>query len=306
MHRLLQIVLIKCVLFDMTASYRVGRLFRCSALFRSSSIRAISSETSSSAPKIPSIVVKQSKAKLFQDAFVPLIYSNAIARVDNQVSAGQDCRVVDEAGAIVGRGFYNPHSLFRVRLIASPRLDQTLMESPLEDILSQRFRSAVRLRQACGLPSPGATTAYRLVHSEGDVLSGLIVDVFDNTAVVQSSSLWAERYREVITSSLRAACPGMDIIWRQSMNFLRQDGWNGTLSSNSGNSSNSTSRGDTEEPEEGAINAVIIIENGLRYRTLPGFGQKTGFYFDQRENRALVGALCSGWYYLHISMLYEG
>jgi 23S rRNA G2069 N7-methylase RlmK/C1962 C5-methylase RlmI len=226
--------------------------------------------------------LKQSKARLFQDVFVPLIYSNAIAKIEGQVSPGEDVRVVDEAGELIGRGFYNPHSLFRVRLVAS-RLDERLIDATLSDLLTHRFHSAAALRLACGLPSPGSTTGYRLVNSEGDYLSGLIIDIFGATAVIQSSSLWTEKYQNVLIESFRKVFPDMHILWKRSTNFLRQDGC-------------AIDKVDAEDarPDPSGDQAVVIMENGLKYRTLPGSSQKTGFYFDQRENRDWIGKLCSG------------
>jgi 23S rRNA G2069 N7-methylase RlmK/C1962 C5-methylase RlmI len=235
--------------------------------------------------------LKQSKARLFQDAFIPLIYSNAIAKIEGHVAPGGDVNVIDEAGELIGRGFYNPHSMFRVRLVASRR-DDKLMSATLSDLLAYRFRSAAALRLACGLPSPGGTTGYRLVNSEGDLLSGLIVDIFDKTAVIQSSSFWTEKYQGVIIDSFQKAFPDMEIAWRRSINFLRQDGWEVEKSN-----------GEDAQPEPNAEKPVVIMENGLKFSALPGSGQKTGFYFDQRENREFIAKLCSGNYNVFSSIM---
>jgi 23S rRNA G2069 N7-methylase RlmK/C1962 C5-methylase RlmI len=160
----------------------------------------------------------------------------------------------------------------------------------------RRVATAWSTRQALGLPSP-ETDCFRLINGEGDRLSGLAADCFGSVCVVASSALWCERHREAIVGALEAELEGAGIrvVWRRSEARLKQDGWEGE---------------EAQETESGGPVAAVPIdvkaaaqeegafvwgrEGGLRYKIFPELGQKTGFYCDQRENRALLGSLATG------------
>lgn len=119
-------------------------------------------------------------------------------RTEGAVPPGALVNVADGAGTVIGWGAYNPDSMFRVRLLwhaSEGRLPTSVGSGKTTDadhlaaVLELRLRAAVGLRQRLGLPGIG-TTAYRLVNSEGDRLSGLVVDVFGATAVVSSGAIW--------------------------------------------------------------------------------------------------------------------
>ena len=101
------------------------------------------------------------------DGSSPLwVYAGHVAKVDGQPAAGDVVDVVTPNGRFYGRGFYNPHSKIRVRLLA---FDETPID---ESFWRERIRQAIRLRKRVVSNS----TAYRLIHGEGDRLPGLIVD----------------------------------------------------------------------------------------------------------------------------------
>lgn len=116
------------------------------------------------------VVVAQGKARLFTGGN-PLIYSGAVEKVLGQPAAGEEVTVVDARGHTIGRGYFNPHSQYRVRLMVS-KDEQKLMDLSLEDVIASRIRSAKGLRRACDLPNTH-TNAYRLINGEGDRLSGM-------------------------------------------------------------------------------------------------------------------------------------
>ncbi len=157
--------------------------------------------------------------------------------------------------------------------------------------MRRRVATAWATRRALGLPSE-ETDCFRLVNGEGDRLSGLAADVFGSVCVVASSALWCERHRGAIVAALEAelAGAGIRVVWRRSEARLKQDGF---VMEEKG-------EGEKEGPvdvkaaaqEEGAF--VWGREGGLRYKIFPELGQKTGFYCDQRENRALLGSLARG------------
>lgn len=272
----------------------------------------------SSLPQVPGIegavVLERGKAKLFQDGN-PLIYGGACRGVvgDEELSAGQEVLVVESSGTCIGRGVYNPHSQYRVRLLA--RADEKSFSMPFEELIRSRFRQAISVRGALGLGLGGseeapATTVYRLVNGEGDRLSGLIVDVIGDVVVIQSSALWVELNKTKIERALRDVLSERSLglrdantqfLWRQAGSRLRQDGAAEIgldLSDSDGSSSSSSSPVEGEEGEEGSgstlLEQQVVLENGVKYSTDPFAGQKTGFYADQRENRDMIRRLARG------------
>ena len=217
------------------------------------------------------------KARLFKSGN-PLVFSGAVKRVEpGSLRAGDIVDVVDGADKLLGWGVYNPHSMYRVRLLASD--EPALLEHRnMGELVAHRVRSAAAVRSAAGLPSE-ETTAYRLINGEGDRLSGLMVDVFDGVAVVVSSALWLERYRDEVSAAISSLPTVNRLEWRRSEARLKKDGWD-------------PSEGGAQA-EAAAEAAVCVKENGLRYH-VDVFGQKSGFYCDQRENRKALAELCRG------------
>ena len=175
-------------------------------------------------------------------------------------------------GQFIARGLYNPASTIRVRLY---RWD----EGPLDDAFwSESLTRAVRLRaDILGLGRD--PSAYRLVFSEGDGLSGLTVDRYDRWLVAQFTSLALYARRELLLEQLTALTGVEGIITRTDRGVAQKEGLR------SG-----------EETTVGSIpdEPVNIVENGLAYRVDLRSGQKTGFYLDQRVNRAEVARYCRG------------
>lgn len=181
--------------------------------------------------------------------------------------------VRDEEGRHVGYGLESAASLLRVRLL-------TRAEEPpdVEALLAARLESAVALRRRL-LPEPEVTDAYRLVHSEGDGLPGLIVDRFGPLLVAQFATAPMARRREALARHLLALTGATSLVARPG----------------------------GHEAEEGIDPASVpfatgaaapaclwVQEDGLRLKVEPLEGQKTGHFADQRENRRLVGGLARG------------
>src|SRR5262249_29643335 len=116
--------------------------------------------------------------------------------------------------------------------------------------------------------------AYRVVHSEGDGLSGLVVDRFGGTLVLEFFSAGMYRFRGVIQDTLKNEFPGSRFYWFAEDHVQKQESF------------------DCREP--GAPAPGIITENGLRFRVAPGSKHKTGFFLDQRDNRRELASFCSG------------
>ncbi len=225
------------------------------------------------------IVLHRHKAKPFWCGH-PLVFSGAVAREEGAPQCGQLVTVLDHDGRAIGIGAYNPHSQYRVRLLAWA--GEKTADETLGALIMRRIRDARAVRAALALPS-AHTSAYRLLNSEGDRCSGLTVDCFHDagdpsqcTVAVASAACWTEVRRAEICGAIQDALAPARICWRQSRAALALDGW--TLFTD----------------ETHAAPRVIVSEHGVRYVTEPGGGQKTGFYCDQRENRLLVRQLARG------------
>ena len=202
---------------------------------------------------------------------------------------------------LIGYGVYNPHSMYRVRILCHATQHPVLAKDSkrkqkqraedhdneiLKSILERKMSDAMNLRLAMNLPS-ASTDTYRLLNGEGDGCSGLAVDIIGgSTAIVMSSAAWCEVHKETIVAVLdgllndHPSYDGVDIeiIWRNTPSRLKQDGYE--LSS------------ENESSEEDDT-AVIATESSVKYLTYPySNGQKTGFYCDQRDNRLMVAEYC--------------
>ena len=181
---------------------------------------------------------------------------------------GAEVDVHSADGTFLGRGLFNPHSQIRVRLYTSA-------DEPLDGaFFTARVRRAVTLRGGLlGLEDPGG--ACRLVFSEGDELSGLTVDRYGAWLVVVLTGLGIAGRLESILDALQELCGPKGIVLRTEKGVGEEEGLvvrDGLL------------RGVL--PEE----PVIIEEGECRFAVDLRIGQKTGFYLDQRVNRARVSA----------------
>jgi len=239
-----------------------------SSLQRCTPLRSIRGQIQMSTKK--SVTIKRGKARLFRDGN-PLVYGGAVAETSGGLRRGDAVNVVDGADNKIGWGFYNPDSMYRVRLLPG--------EADVDD--NDAVLGAVRVlieaacarRGALNLPND-ATTAFRLINSEGDGLSGLTVDAYGPHLVCSISAAWVEARRAEITAMLEASYGGAKVIWRPAVSRLKSEGL-------------------TVEVAEDAGAAVEATEANLAYE-VDVLGQKTGFYCDQRDNRAYLAPLCRG------------
>ena len=204
--------------------------------------------------------------------FHPWVFSGAIARTEGHPEDGDIAEVFDKRGSLLGVGHFH-HGSIAVRLLSFGPAD---LES--EDFWVEKLAHALRVRVLKGFSS-----AFRLVHGEGDGLSGLIVDVYDHTAVMQCHSIGMHRQRELIAHALRSVLgKKLKAVYDKSVESLppqyagKQE--NGYLWSNN------------KSPE----NTAIIEENGAQFRVDWVTGQKTGFFLDQRDNRRLLAEFAKG------------
>ncbi|XP_051125301.1 uncharacterized protein LOC127247492 [Andrographis paniculata] len=237
-------------------------------------------EIASSNPKgVAKVVLKKGKTQLFKDGS-PMVYSGAVDRIIGRPPpvTGDVVLVADGKEKPIGWGLYNSVSMFCVRLM---QLEDEAARDPcsvldMDRLLETRINDAVELRGLLGLPS-AKTNAYRLVNSEGDRLSGLIVDIFGDEAVIASSAAWVEKYKQQIKACISRLSSIRHITWRPSIETLKEEGL------------------DLSDSGEGSDSPKMAkaIENGISY-LVSLEGQKTGFYADQRENRQYISSISAG------------
>ena len=217
------------------------------------------------------IVLKKGKEQSLL-RFHPWIFSGAIMRVDGKPQEGDLVEVTDCAGNFMALGHYQVGSItVRVLSFVQRDIDQAFY--------TERLRQAYELRLSLGLADSERTNAYRLVHGEGDGLPGLVIDVYNGTAVVQMHSVGMYCDRKLIeTALLEVMGDRLKAIYNKS---------EGTLPYKAGlNAENLYVYGRPESNE--------ALENGLRFYPDWEKGQKTGFFVDQRDNRALIERYSKG------------
>ena len=204
----------------------------------------------------------------------PWIFSGSIASDQSEIGVekpGQTVRVVDAKTTFLAWGAISPQSKIRIRLW-SQREDEVIGE----DYFEKRLRDAVNHRSELNLSNK--VNAFRLVHGESDGLPGLIVDQYDQTLVAQFLTCGVEYWRETIIEHLRSITGCSRIYERSDVDIRRLEGL---------------------EPEKGPLmgeemsDPVEIHEGDLRYFVDIAQGQKTGFFLDQRDNRAVTRELAA-------------
>lgn len=193
----------------------------------------------------------------------PWVFPDGFADPPPKLGAGDVVELLDPVGALLGRGLADGRDGWGpvVRVFSRDPRDPELRK-----LLFRRIGAANRLRER--VVTPG-TDGYRLCHGEGDDLPGLVVDRYGPVLVVRpDSGAWA-RHRGWVVEALRSEGPrGIGAILHRSKDGETDPWWG-------------------QEPDE----PVVISEEGRRYAVRPGFGQKTGFFLDQRPNRTAVQQL---------------
>lgn len=206
----------------------------------------------------------------------PWIFSGAIYDTDGQPEEGDVVDVHTAEGDFIARGHCGIGSI-AVRVLTfdeNEQIDAAFWE--------RRVREAYQVRKALGLTDSQETTCYRLVHGEGDNLPGLIVDMYGTTAVIQAHSVGMYVARTEIAEALKT-------VYGPNKLTAVYDKSAGTIPPKSGIEAVDGYLFGTSS----AANTVVK-ENGNGFRANWEDGQKTGFFIDQRENRALVARYARG------------
>ena len=219
----------------------------------------------------PKIILKKGKEESLK-RFHPWVFSGAIQHLPQQMEEGDVVVVCNSEGKFVAVGHYQVGSIaVRVLSFRDVAIDESFWQS--------RLKSALTMRQTIGIADNPENNTYRLVHGEGDLLPGLVIDIYGKTAVMQAHSVGMHCSRHDIAQALVAVMGSrIENIYYKSETTL------------------------PFKAELGQENGFIYggsddntaVENGLKFYVDWLKGQKTGFFVDQRENRALLEHYAKG------------
>jgi len=198
----------------------------------------------------------------------PWVWSAQVRKPQDRLPPGSVVAVHDARDRFVAYAFWNSHARIALRLLetdAGAVVDASW--------LAARIASAVRLRRQW-LRLDEASDAWRVVHSEGDGLSGLVVDRYADTLVIEYFTAGMWRLRDAVHEALLAQFPGSRLYWFAETRVQKQESF------------------DCRSPDIPA--PVEVHEHGLRFLAAPGSGHKTGFFVDQRDNRKRFAELARG------------
>lgn len=221
----------------------------------------------------PTVILRQGREVSVKRRH-PWIFSGAVGERQGTLQNGCLVEVRSKDGALLGCGHWGTKGIAVRMLSFNPVEDEALL-------IKQKIVSAVKFRKALNLVGNPQTTGYRLVHGEGDELPGLVVDLYGDTAVVQSHSHGMWRLRSVIEDVLRS----LEELKISQVVFRRVEA---QLESND----EEGKEPEVVVPEPSQV--VSFNENGLRFLADVTAGQKTGFFLDQRVNRMKIREYSSG------------
>jgi len=208
--------------------------------------------------------------------FHPWVFSGAIAEIQGNPAEGAIVSVHAADGSCLAYGHYQIGSI-AVRVLSFD--DSALKPDYWEDMIAR----ALQVRISCGLHGSGDTNCYRLVHGEGDNLPGLIIDYYDGVCVMQAHSVGMFRAKKQISDALQKVYgPTLKAVYDKS---------SGTAPYKAGLE---LIDGYMYRREDFKENELVVLENGHKFMVNWTEGQKTGFFLDQRDNRALVGSVSKG------------
>lgn len=228
------------------------------------------------AENITTIHLRRGKEESLQRCH-PWVFSGAIERItecEKPLAEGDIVDVVTKQGEFIARGHWQIGSI-AVRVLSFER------ESIDQAWWNRRIAEARNVREALGLIGNETTTCYRLVHGEGDLLPGLVIDVYERTAVVQCHSVGMYHSRQAIATAIREAYgEAIEAIYDKSSQTLPFKADLGAI--------DGYLWGRCAERDN------VVLENGLKFKVNWEEGQKTGFFIDQRVNRDLVRQYSKG------------
>ncbi|QQS37507.1 MAG: class I SAM-dependent rRNA methyltransferase [Ignavibacteriales bacterium] len=212
----------------------------------------------------PKIFLKKNEDRRIRSGHL-WIFSNEIEKTDGNPESGDIVSVYDHRDEIVAQGFYNKNSLISVRILSRNIIDD------LQKLFADRLANAYKLRKSF-YPS---RDSFRLVFSESDYLPGLIIDKYNKTFVLQVYSAGMEKNIQLIIRILKDEYSAENIFAMNEEHFRVMEG----LSTDN-------------TIYYGKIDNEIIEDGSIKYKVDFASGHKTGFYFDQSDNRFFIEKIC--------------
>ncbi|MEJ5361620.1 MAG: class I SAM-dependent rRNA methyltransferase [Spirochaetota bacterium] len=213
------------------------------------------------------IILKKGKEKSVLHMH-PWIFSGAIVTAD--VSDGELAAVCANDGTVLAWGYYNSRTDIAVRLLTFGD------RKPDTDLFVNRVRASLTLREVTGITQ--CTNAYRLIHSEGDMLPGLIVDWYNGHCIMQSLTSGMDKLKVTIAQIINDLLKPESIYERSDHEGRKKEGLQAKVAQVYGHT-----------PE-----IIEVYENGMLFVVDVRRGQKTGFFCDQRDNRKKVKEIAKG------------
>jgi len=212
-------------------------------------------------PDYPRLILKKGKEKSIQRKH-PWMFSGAFAQIPKNLEEGDKVFVCDNQKKILATGYYGSGSITARVLKFDPIAIDTAF-------YTEKISQAYSLRQKLGLVENTETNAYRLVHGEGDGLPGLIIDIYNGLAVLQTHSQGIQRDIDQISLAVK------DVMGNRLTEIHVRSA-------------------DKSQEKKMQESVVEILEYGNKFKVDYINGQKTGFFIDQRENRNLLGEYSKG------------
>lgn len=209
--------------------------------------------------------------------FHPWVFSGAVARIDEGIEEGETVRVLTSQKEFIAVGHYQIGSIsVRVLSFEDIAIDHNFW--------TERISSSLAMRQKIGIADNPNNNTYRLIHGEGDGIPGLIIDCYDDTAVIQAHSVGIHLCRKEIAKAL------VEVMGKRISNIYYKSETTLPYKAKLGEESYeaAAANGLKNGFLYGGSEKNTAIENGLTFHVDWLHGQKTGFFIDQRENRTLL------------------
>lgn len=220
---------------------------------------------------LPTLILKPERERSLKRLH-PWLFNNAIASVKGHPQIGDTVRIMASDGQFYGLAAYSPNSQIRARMWDFQRRKE--LDAPF---FIARLRKAQRLRDP--IIARQQLTGYRLIAAESDGLPGIIIDRYAQFLVVQLLSAGAERQKDTLVEALHHCYPECHIYERSDTDMRKREGLEKRTGVLYG---------------EAPTSETVITENGIKIAVDIPNGHKTGFYLDQRDNRAIAGELAAG------------
>jgi 23S rRNA (cytosine1962-C5)-methyltransferase len=202
----------------------------------------------------------------------PWLFSGAVKKKDANLSEGDVAEIFSSTGVYLATGHYHDGSI-TARIFSFEQTDLT------KDFWKSKLEKAYALRKSLGLIDNPNTNCYRLVHAEGDGLPGLIIDIYNSVAVIQTHTLGMHAVKNILTELLKE-------MFGDKLVAIYDKSGETMAKQQKELIGNQQLLGEATEEE--------VLENGIRFHVNFAEGQKTGFFLDQRENRKLLGEYSKG------------